>query len=637
MKKSAILLSSSLVAFSSATQCSLSCASNQTCFATVADTMDCLQSIPFNIDWATATVDVLSECLDNYGFLQLYHNTGPPYVAQLDITKELANTLKMIDNGDFALDIDFQEHVQDFIQITQDAHTRYQKPVCYNAVFLQPFSFDLRVEEDQSIDDEPKAFLMRNLYTDQYLTMYPDSAIESIIDQEVVLLDGLEFTTAITTWGDSHETRSNSRGVRFNSVLRSYLYRSAIQYNIRPLSDLTVTMADGQSYTFPWIASYTTGLGDVDYCAAVEDSTQLSIKDKQEKFPPVNPTHHPELLDPPIPLSNDVIMKNARSDSERVVILPSNSPNYVSCFTQFTSGSDAEDAEVSKVLVMKVSSFSPSNFVAFLNDVETCLNSEYDMMVVDVMQNGGGIVCLGLRLLELLVEDFYYNHSLVWMNYDLPHSELMDKYIEVTNDARGYLDVTTGKPFADGKAWYYGRTVTQGGVKHERTNYFALDCRSFESLPRDFKPKKFLTPDRLILLTDGTCGSTCSCFTKIPQEQGKVTIVAAGGLWEESMDVSSFAGGFVANPDSMADVAKEAGEDFPSFLTNQRWQFDWAVWYSQVFPSRPAQFVSNEPDYREAFWGFPHASINPEVTTAMVSSLYDRVINSSIARLAAEQ
>lgn len=99
------------------------------------------------------------------------------------------------------------------------------------------------------------------------------------------------------------------------------------------------------------------------------------------------------------------------------------------------------------------------------------------------------------------------------------------------------------------------------------------------------------------------------------------------------MDVASFAGGFVANPDSMADIAAECGQSFPKFLTNQHWQFDWAVWYSEKFPTRPAQFVVTEPDYHEAFWGFPHASISADVTTEMVSALYDRVIASSVARL----
>ena len=596
-----------------------------------------MTSIPFNKDWATATVDVLAQSLENYGFLQLYHNTGPPYVtAPLDIEKELLNTQTMINQGDFATDIDFQEHVQDLIQITQDAHTRYQKPVCYNAVFLQPFAIDVRVVESEdpvdSVSVEPRAFIMRNKYTDEYLEMYPNSPIETIIGQELTLLDNLEFTTAITSWADTHETRSNNRGVRFNTAIRSYFYRSAIQYNVRPLSDLTVTLSNGESYVFPWIASYTTGLADVEYCAA--ESPRDASAGREPKFPALNRTQHPELLDPLPPLSREILRK---ANPNRVVIVPSDAPNAVSCFLQTVEGKDGDVAGISTSLVMKVSSFAPASIPGFMTDMEACITSDYDMMVIDVMQNGGGQVCLGLRLLELLIEDYYNDHTLVQMNYDLTHSKLMDQYIEVVNSNSGYIDKSTGEPYPDGKSYYYGRTVTQGGVTHERTNYFSLDCSLMESLPIGFKPKRFLSPDKLIFLTDGTCGSTCACFTKIAKEHDKATLVGAGGLWEESMDVSSFAGGFVSNPDSLAAMARQSGiYNFPKFLTNQNWQFDWAIWYSNKFPTRPAQFVVTEPDFRESFWGFPHSSIDAEITTAMVSSLYDRVIYSTVARLASE-
>jgi len=638
----ALVVFCSMVVVAFGSSCSLTCPVDETCYASGMDAINCMSSMPFNKDWATATVDVLSQSLENYGFLALYHNSGPPYIVTLDIQKELSKTQQMINNGDFSSDMDFQDHVQDLIQLTEDAHTRYQKPVCYNAVLLQPFAFDLRIVEANeatgSVEEEPKAFLMRSAYTDKYLEIYPDSPITNLFGQEITLLNGLEFTTEITTWADTHETRSNNRGVRFNTALRSYLFRSAIQYNVRPLSDLKVTLADGNTYTFPWMASYTTGFSNISYCAAIDttlNNNNLESTSRSRIFPSINRTHHPELLDPPTPLVHKIL--RTATPSEREIIIPSDTPYAVSCFTQHVSGNDADLAGINNVLVMKVASFAPpgaTGFKGFLNNVEQCLSSEYDMIVIDVMQNGGGIVCLGLRLLELLIEDYYNDHTLVQMNYDLPHSTLMDTYIDVVNSNEGYINKETGKPYVDGKAYYYGRNVTMGGIEHQRTNYFSLDCSDIEKLPLNFKPKKFMTPDKLIIITDGLCGSTCACFTKIPQEHDKATLIGVGGLWEEDMDVSSFAGGFVSNADTMAEIAKESGLEFPKFLTNQHWQFDWAIWYSNKFPTRPAQFVVTEPNYREPFWGFPHASVDADTTTAMVSNLYDNVIASTIKRLA---
>ena len=242
------------------------------------------------------------------------------------------------------------------------------------------------------------------------------------------------------------------------------------------------------------------------------------------------------------------------------------------------------------------------------------------------------------------MEDYENDHTKVQMKYDLPHSKLMDTYVDVVNSPNPYPDPAdveqilnheTQESYVDGNAYYYpGRNVTQGGAVSWRTNFFSLDCREAEAMPSNgFVPKKFMPPEKLIILTDGTCGSTCASFTKIPQEAGKATFVGAGGIWNEGMDVSSFAGGFVCNPDYLSNIAEWSGVTFPKFLTNQRWQFGWAAWYSQKLPSRPTQFTAQDPDYREAFWGFPHSSIDAKETTLMVSSLYDRVIESSLLRL----
>lgn len=567
-------------------------------------------------------------------------NTGPPYPIQLNILEELNATRTMVDNDAFTKDLDFQEHVQAILTTTLDAHTRYNKPACYSATFMQPFAFDMRMEASADASgSEPVVYLMRNLATDTYRQVYPNEANpEDVIGKRVVLLNGLELTTEVATWGSTHDTRSNNAGARFNSAIRSYLYRSATGLNILPLTDLTLTLEDGSEYVFPWLASYTMGLADQDFCAAPAEEKKLSLARAGHDH------SYPEFIEHARPLVHSAL-HSSRPDRE--VIVPTTSPYPVTCFVQTNEGHNASVAGISKTLVMKVSSFSPSGeymvaATGFLDNVKQCLSADFDMIVIDVMQNGGGSVCLGLRLLELLVEDYAKDHTLVQMNYDLPHSSLMDAYIDVVNSPYPYpddgiIDPATQEAFPDGKAYYYpGRQVTQGGVVSWRTNYFALNCSVEESLPADnWQPPRYLPPEKLIIITDGTCGSTCACFTKIPQEADKATLIGIGGIWNEGMDVSSFAGGFVTNPDVMSDIATWSGMQFPKFLTNQHWQFDWAIWYSAKQPTRPTQFTVQDPNYRQAFWGFPHVSINASVTTEMVSVLYDQVIDSSVNRMAA--
>ena len=204
--------------------CGLTCDAGATCYTDVDTAINCMASMPFNQKWANATLDTLMQSLENFGFGALYHNTGPPYSINLDIQGELAATVEMVENGEFTSDLLFQEHVQSIFQRTIDAHTRYSKPVCYNAIFIQPFAFDLRIIPDPQnpVLNEPTLYVMENLYTADYKKFFPQYAatVDLLLTntQSISLLNGIESTTELSQWGDTHETRSNNRRVRLNAA-----------------------------------------------------------------------------------------------------------------------------------------------------------------------------------------------------------------------------------------------------------------------------------------------------------------------------------------------------------------------------------------------------------------------------------
>lgn len=384
------------------------CPEDTNCYATGASAMECISALPLNKEWANATLDVLTASLENFGFGALYHSTGPPYSINLDIEGELSSVYDIVNSNGFAADIDFQEYVQAIFTKTLDAHTRYHKPECYNAIFVQGFAFDIRVEEpidESAVSQEPKIFLMENLYLHNYTSIYDTIDVSSYIGKEVLLLNGVEALTEISQWGDTHETRSNNRGIRFNAAFRSYLYRSSSDVNIVPLENLVITFTDGTSSTFPWLAKYTTGLGDVDVCAAEAPNKGLTSNSNSKVVADPRKLQS-ELLTVSPPLSHNRL-QDTRTD--RVTVIPSNSSTYVSCFTQRVDAADAHTDGISNVLVLKVASFSPPGdnyteaWIEFLNDVETCLETDYEMIVVDVMGNGGGKRWSCLHLLDRFV------------------------------------------------------------------------------------------------------------------------------------------------------------------------------------------------------------------------------------------
>jgi len=628
--------------------CTLNC-TKPTCFASPSDVLDCLENVPFNKTWAEATIDTLTQSLEaGYGFKALMHDTGPPYEIQVDLLTELKGI-----SDSYTSQFAFEEAVQATLIKTLDAHTRYSKPMCFNATFASPLIFQLEVSTEKTKSGQAienvHAVLQPSAFFSSYIAENPTyvDTLNQLVGQELITVNGKEWQTEVHFWGSTHDSRSNNPGARFNSAIRSYLFRSAISYPIYPGEDvtsLTFTTAEG-SFTMPWLGVYGPNLGDANSC--VDSDVSFAVSNKQKV-----------IIDGAAELKS---LHDKAEDSRKVIIDPGDAEFQISCFTQTldtSEGTDADTAGISNVLVMKVSSFSPNSpnstnytdaWAGFVGDAQKCLSVDFDMIVVDVMQNGGGYVCMGIRLMELLVEDFYNDHTLTQMKYDLPHSKLMDAYINAFNynqpyinpkDVEEILDPATQESYPDGQAWYNpGYNVTQGGVVSHRSNIFSLDCRLAEAMPstpQNWKPK-FLPASHLVILTDGTCGSTCACFTKVIQESNKATFVGVGGLWGEPMDVSSFAGGFVSNPGYLQNIAKKAKTvgEFPNFITNQHWQFDWAVWYSARFPGRPAQFTQQEPNFRTSFWNFPHPSVDESITTSAVSNLYDSIIDDNVARIAA--
>eukprot|EP00300_Choanocystis_sp_HF-7_P021851 c20957_g1_i1.p1 GENE.c20957_g1_i1~~c20957_g1_i1.p1 ORF type:complete len:678 (+),score=128.45 c20957_g1_i1:265-2034(+) len=527
----------------------------------------------------------------------------------------------------FATDLAFQEAIQSVLQSPMDAHTRYSKPLCYDVTFAQPVAFHVSIDDSQ----EPRLKFVPNIITNNYKQVVPNGVDPySVMDREIVLIDGLEWQSALVSWADRNVDRSNDQSIRFNVAVRDFAWRSQRSYVMPTSSSVSYSYlnADGtlSHVQFEWTASYGPKLANVSACVKPPQQSHKSVRDEEA------PEVHTRISDKAM-----VLPSVSANDDDRTVILPPGRDSSISCFVSKRSDSDRP------TLVMKIGSFSPpgdSYLVAwngFLDDVKTCLSVKYHYVVVDVVQNGGGYVCLGLRTLTMLIKEFNENHDLVQMNYDIGHSPIMTDYVAKVNhnqpfwnpkDVEQIMDPATKQPFPDGKSYYdVNRNVTQGGVTAQRTKLFWLDCHEAMDIHKDFVPTRFAPPEDLVFLTDGTCGSTCASFSKIAQEAKKATLVSLGGLWNLPMDVASFAGGFVCNPGLLDQIANKFGQKFPQFETSVRWQFDWAVWYSKLQPSRAIQFTFQNADVRIPFWDFPHPSIAVDSSAKAVSDLYDSLID----------
>merc|ERR1711920_225678 len=148
----------------------------------------------------------------------------------------------------------------------------------------------------------------------------------------------------------------------------------------------------------------------------------------------------------------------------------------------------------------------------------------------------------------------------------------------------------------------------RGKVTDSRyTSRFFLNC-SNEDCQGDCKlrkPKISFPKERVLVLTDGGCGSTCATFMHKLQAEGKYAKVAGvGGIKHTPLVTSSFAGGFTSNMGSLNKLFLEEDriQDFPT--NGGLKQFAWGELYDAKYLSTPAQYLYREPDMRFDFWGF---------------------------------
>jgi len=230
------------------------------------------------------------------------------------------------------------------------------------------------------------------------------------------------------------------------------------------------------------------------------------------------------------------------------------------------------------VTVLKLMSFSPSldNFEAWVQmivDMNAKRKSRGlgDNLIIDVSANGGGYVCLNQWLLSYLVASWSnlsptFN-STPFEPYDLRKTSLLEQLAK-----EGYFqseimyDPLTGKEFnQESLDWFWrGLNYTRSGRTWPHTRRVWYDaCRTelSSSLP---KPNYFY--DKIIVITDGLCGSACSYFISKLRKDNKVRLLSYGGLIDQSMETSSFAGGTVIEWSKLIAELQELNISSPSFV-----------------------------------------------------------------------
>jgi hypothetical protein len=290
-----------------------------------------------------------------------------------------------------------------------------------------------------------------------------------------------------------------------------------------------------------------------------------------------------------------------------------------------TSAGDAFYMIYENTVILKMTTFEPKDQNAFMTVFETTITDTRDRtqngkvnLIIDLLGNGGGSICLMYYTLSFLVQDWERGSlsgpTNLYMPYDFRQSSMTDQLLNigyVTNS--DYIDINTKQVFTT-DVWYTdGPNLTRGNrtSKYTEKAFWNVCASVFAAINYSFQ----FWFDKAIIITDGLCASACSYFATKMQLAGKAKVVTLGGLRGQPIDISSVNGGNVLDyPQFVADV-QQGGYILPDPPTSATISFNFHEMYTNTdINALPREFIALSPDWNMDFW-LPLYDNSPATTT----------------------
>ena len=221
---------------------------------------------------------------------------------------------------------------------------------------------------------------------------------------------------------------------------------------------------------------------------------------------------------------------------------------------------------------IRIYTFSPSTISLWASAVFHSLQAIKEKygatrLVIDVRGNGGGYVHLGMQLHHLLFPSEYPIYGV----YQLRESDLNAELVKIPDDdsENTFYDPITDVQY-NGTDYYYNQysalfadaeTDERFTANYTRPFRMVMDPPDvFASLVQEwpeypgFSGASLFDPSKIVVVTDGLCGSTCCCFIKHVHETRSARIIGFGHdphSTSTDYDSGSFCGGTVFNSNTV--------------------------------------------------------------------------------------
>lgn len=588
-------------------------------FVDPADALACLKSFPFSEDLRQNVLSVVSRVFDFYTFEIFYSDSPAPFQES---TTDIRAQIQRINSTQYETDYDFNRDLYDFINQMNDGHTLWI-PYCYvtyNNILPAPI-----VLLDNGVFIAPDSDKLISSIGPGYISFLDEKGFDwkRLAGAEVIQIGGVPVLDYIDNIAETVSGKFLDHNVRVNSVVSSYriigsdwsqgfgdhaselfLKQTSLDILLIPKGSATLEMVN-----VPFVAefignNFADGSSYWDNNCAATDQTNG-----------INRSFDGEISDLPPRL--------ARAALARIIIQPNSAvglPDHSVPTLEPTMGSAGPIKSYilpgDRTGVMYVSTFD-EDVVQSQVDMATAfdqfLAAGVTNLVIDLTNNGGGMVCLGLFLHQYLSGA---TSGIPGFQSTSRANPLAQKIVE-RNIAQGiphYLSsyASSNWLLTDGtrmpKDYNYNNPPTPYDIndQNQPTSQRFTDWCPSPSPGVTLPSTPPFDMNNIVIISNGYCASTCALFTTLMFEHHGTKIATFGGNLNRSMQFKGMAGNQVLEWSHLDSEIKTAGlKDDPlappDLLVHGDMRHNWRSAYSYSNENLPIAYVSEQPQYRFAY------------------------------------
>ncbi|KAI0058356.1 hypothetical protein BV25DRAFT_1919409 [Artomyces pyxidatus] len=582
-------------------------------FVAPADAIACQKSFPLNETIKANVLNNIARVFDFFTFEDYYLHS--PYPFQ-ESTTNIRRDIARINATKYATDYDLNKDIYDFTTELNDGHTRWF-PDCYNSYQnLLPTPVVILGNE---VVVAPDAVEFLSLMPPEFAQYYANIGFnwQRLAGARILRIDGLPAFSYVDKIASTVSGNYLDHGVRVNSVVSSYrisgtsfsqrfgdlagpsfLTQTHLTFELIPVNSTrpeTVNVpylanfvgnpfTDGPSYWANNCAAKNTTNG-VDHRSASHTKRDGKPLRPMAKIIDLAPKTAVGLPGPFLPTLSPV---NGSEGVIKSFILPDN-----------------------KTGVMFVGSFEPDDYVGFQTDTVAAISqfqaANVTHLIIDLTNNGGGYVCLGLFLHQYLagMGIGYAGFQSTNRANPLAKKILASDIAQGLNDQVSYY---TADDFA-----FLNNTEMPASY-----NYFEPSSSEFVNGKSDPTSQRFYdvctpynvpVPDgpafdlkNVAIVGNGNCASTCALFSTLMYERHGTKMAMFGGKPGEHVEFKGMAGNQVLEWADLDSEIKTAGlKDDPlappDLLVSSNMRVNWRTAWSWLDETKPIAFKSELPQY----------------------------------------